>query len=115
MTDRERLLERIGECEKRSSRTWCFLIHEGELPSSVTDDPRAREEGTDAAHHALAALALTAQDSVCQQIIDIMDEHDRQLKERGYVDTPGGLEHMGDVWSLLGVWREQLQAGKECR
>ena len=46
------------------------------------------------------------------EILDIMATHDQQIAERGYVDTPGGLEHMGDVWKLLGRWRAELRASK---
>lgn len=50
----------------------------------------------------------TARREVCDEIIEIMAEYDRQEKGRG-VDTPGGLEHMGDVWGLLGRWRMMLE------
>lgn len=45
---------------------------------------------------------------VCEDIQIIMREYRRQLKERGDIDTPGGLEHMGDVWSLLDKWDRLL-------
>lgn len=44
---------------------------------------------------------------VCNEILAIMKEHDRQ-EERGYVDTPGGIEHKGDAFRLLGRWRTLL-------
>jgi hypothetical protein len=44
------------------------------------------------------------------EIVAIMKEYDRQMEDRGYVDTPGGLEHMGDVWSLLEGWRKLILA-----
>jgi|SRR5215472_6325043 len=50
-----------------------------------------------------------AQENVCRQILTIMETYREQEKE-GYVDTPGGLEHMGDVWRLLAEWDEQLRA-----
>lgn len=51
--------------------------------------------------------------SICDEIIAIMDEYDRQVKERGYVDTPGGLEHMGDVWNLLSGWRDRIKDSRQ--
>ena len=32
---------------------------------------------------------------VCHEIIQIMETYDEQIERNGYVDTPGGLEHMG--------------------
>ena len=46
-------------------------------------------------------------DTVCKEIVEIMEEYDRQ-NVKGYVDTPGGLEHMGDVWRLFDRWRDML-------
>lgn len=46
---------------------------------------------------------------VCQEVVRIMRMYDEQNR-RGYVDSPGGLEHMGDVWRLLGRWRDALLA-----
>lgn len=48
-----------------------------------------------------------AKSNVCDEILSIMEEYDRQ-NERGFVDTPGGLEHMGDVWRLLKRWQKIL-------
>ena len=45
---------------------------------------------------------------VCEELIDIMRVYDEQMEKRGYVDTPGGLEHMGDVWRLFERWRAAL-------
>ena len=50
-----------------------------------------------------------AMHTVCDEIIDIMRERDDQ-EARGIWGTPGGLEHMGDVWSLLARWRDVLLA-----
>lgn len=47
---------------------------------------------------------------VCSEILEIMRVYDEQLAKHGYVDTPGGLEHMGDVWRLLERWRDTLLA-----
>lgn len=54
-------------------------------------------------------MSEEAMKAVCAEITEIMAEHDRQMDERGYVDTPGGLEHMGDVWTLLDRWRNELK------
>jgi hypothetical protein len=44
---------------------------------------------------------------VCDDITDIMKTY-REQEAAGGVDTPGGLEHMGDVWSLLAKWDKKL-------
>ncbi len=58
-----------------------------------------------------------AMKAVCAEILDIMRVYDEQsAKNGGYVDTPGGLEHMGDVWRLLDGWRDAILSparGKE--
>jgi hypothetical protein len=54
-----------------------------------------------------------ARRAVCSEILDIMAEYDRQVKEDGYYDTPGGLEHMGDVWGLFRKWQGVLKGGKQ--
>lgn len=48
--------------------------------------------------------------SIGAEIIQIMETYDAQVARSGYPDTPGGLEHMRDVWSLLDGWRDQLRA-----
>lgn len=45
---------------------------------------------------------------IADEIMAIMEEYRRQ-EAAGYVDTPGGLEHMGDVWTLLAGWDESLR------
>lgn len=49
-----------------------------------------------------------AMKSICAEIQEIMRVYREQEAKQGYVDTPGGLEHMGDVWSLLTRWDKQL-------
>lgn len=52
-------------------------------------------------------------DQICDEIQEIMRTYDEQMeRNNGYVDTPGGLEHMGDVWSLLERWRTALVAAR---
>lgn len=48
-------------------------------------------------------------DKVCDEILAIMQVYHEQEAADG-VDTPGGLEHMGDVWRLLGKWEQMLKA-----
>lgn len=48
--------------------------------------------------------------AVASEIREIMATYREQLTKQGYVDTPGGLEHMGDVWRLLERWDEALAA-----
>lgn len=50
---------------------------------------------------------------VCDEILAIMNTYHEQEKVRGYVGTPGGLEHMGDVWSLFLRWEDMLLLSKE--
>lgn len=47
---------------------------------------------------------------VREELTDIMKEYRRQ-EDRGHVDSPGGLEHMGDVWRLMKRWDRLLQDG----
>lgn len=44
---------------------------------------------------------------ICDEISGIMEIY-REQEAKGYVDTPGGLEHMGDVWRLLRRWDDML-------
>lgn len=52
-----------------------------------------------------------AKTDVCEHILRIMRTYHEQ-DARGYVDTPGGLEHMGDVWNLLLKWEAKLTASE---
>ena len=45
---------------------------------------------------------------VCEEIMRIMKVY-REQEAKGYVDTPGGLEHMGDVWILFRKWEAVLK------
>ena len=51
-------------------------------------------------YHAMATIA--------SDILAIMQTFDEQMENDGDIDTPGGLEHMGDVWKLMREWRERL-------
>lgn len=53
------------------------------------------------AHDALVAVA--------DELHGIMDTYREQVAS-GNLGTPGGLEHMGDVWRLLARWDRVLRA-----
>jgi hypothetical protein len=46
---------------------------------------------------------------VCSEILAIMETYHEQDRSIRGVDTPGGLEHMGDVWGLLSKWEKMLK------
>lgn len=50
--------------------------------------------------------------SVCDDIQMIMETYRAQEAE-GSVDTPGGLEHMGDVWKQMHEWDEQITSARD--
>jgi dihydrofolate reductase (trimethoprim resistance protein) len=50
--------------------------------------------------------------SICDEIVEIDDERIRQ-EERGFVDSPGGFEHMGDVWNQISKWAAAIRARGE--
>ena len=46
--------------------------------------------------------------TVCGEIMRIMQTyHEQEATDRG-IGTPGGLEHMGDVWKLFHKWETRL-------
>jgi hypothetical protein len=49
-----------------------------------------------------------SQQQVCHEIQQIMEVY-REQEKAGRVDTPGGLEHMGDVWRTLARWDRILR------
>lgn len=49
--------------------------------------------------------------SVADEILAIMATYHEQ-EARGDIDTPGGLEHMGDVWRLLLKWESALRTNE---
>jgi hypothetical protein len=53
-------------------------------------------------------MKIDNMNEVCNEILDIMEVYDEQEAKRGYIDTPGGLEHMGDVWAKLRKWSKLL-------
>lgn len=46
---------------------------------------------------------------VCDEILEIMATYHEQEARPSGVDTPGGLEHMGDVWGLFSKWEAMLK------
>ena len=52
---------------------------------------------------------MKAKDEVCSEIQRIMRVYREQM-EADELGTPGGLEHMGDVWRLLEKWDVMLAA-----
>lgn len=55
----------------------------------------------------LDELRVSQKDTVCKEIQEIMVTY-REQEAAGSIDTPGGLEHMGDVWRLLRKWDKLL-------
>jgi hypothetical protein len=54
-----------------------------------------------------------SRDAICDEILRIMATyHEQENSSRG-VDTPGGLEHMGDVWGLFRKWEAMLRKSQE--
>ncbi len=47
-------------------------------------------------------------DKICAEVLTIMETYHEQEKSVSGVDTPGGLEHMGDVWKLFAKWERML-------
>lgn len=47
---------------------------------------------------------------IADEIVEIVEERDRQEAAGMWGGTPGGLEHMGDVWSLLSRWRDEIKS-----
>lgn len=54
--------------------------------------------------------AASVQAEICAEILDIMETYREQEASPRGVGTPGGLEHMGDVWRLLAGWGQCLKA-----
>jgi hypothetical protein len=50
-----------------------------------------------------------AMKEVCDEIADIMKTY-REQEASGSVDSPGGLEQMGDVWRLFRSWDKKLRS-----
>lgn len=55
-------------------------------------------------------MKIEAMQKVCNEIVAIMETYREQEASPLGVGTPGGLEHMGDVWRLLAKWERELKA-----
>jgi hypothetical protein len=53
-----------------------------------------------------------AKEAVINDILRIMRTYHEQEASRDGVGTPGGLEHMGDVWRLFAKWEAALKGGE---
>lgn len=51
---------------------------------------------------------LSAFERISEEIREIVQEYDNQIEARGYVDSPGGIEHKGDAFRLLRRWDAEL-------
>jgi hypothetical protein len=51
--------------------------------------------------------------AIREEILSICKEYHAQVDAHGYIDTPGGLEHMGDVWRLLLRWEQMIKKDME--
>lgn len=65
-------------------------------------------------YRARAKMNHLACRNICKEIVEIMDEYNRQMRERGHINTPGGFEHLGDVWSTFQRWDSWL-LGPMCK
>ena len=52
---------------------------------------------------------------VCNEILEIAATYHEQMEERGHIDTPGGIEHLGDVWRLILKWEDMLKKAEATR
>ena len=55
---------------------------------------------------------MEAREKVCAEIMAIMRTYHEQEESSRGIDTPGGLEHMGDVWKLFLKWEDMLAVKK---
>lgn len=78
------------------------------LPGAFLEPWHVRE------HNAVARAYLASEPAreIGAEIMEIMATYREQQASRHGVDTPGGLEHMGDVWKLLAEWDERLRAAE---
>lgn len=58
-------------------------------------------------------VKMLEEDPIMEEILKIMQTYHEQEATAYGVDTPGGLEHMGDVWHLFLKWEKAILAAKE--
>jgi hypothetical protein len=95
----------ISPCghQQRDPTTICDLCRQALESTRLADELRAK------GHRLTAEIA--AMRSVCDEIVMIMRTY-REQEAAGSVDTPGGLEHMGDVWKQLSEWDETIRKAR---
>ncbi len=92
-----------------------FIVH-GMLPSGLTDkaygypicDSMNRHHCISPEEDDANGKLIVATLNIGAEIKRIMEVYREQEATSYGVDTPGGLEHMGDVWSLLRRWDAEL-------
>lgn len=77
--------------------------HTGHIETMWPDCPNCELDAQEGFNHTIQEKQETMK-TVCAEIVEIAREYERQYEKRGYVDSPGGLEHMGDVWTQIQVW-----------
>jgi hypothetical protein len=54
-------------------------------------------------------MSKASMEYVCNEILDILECQAEQYAAGYYDGTPGGLEHMHDVWKLFWDWEKKLR------
>ncbi len=124
MTDSERIRKRLPDYFKALDLPWHLAA--SFLGEFVNDDEEPL--GIPSGHarnlfHVAKALSeelvvkrcapdplAEAREAVCSEIKQIMGTYREQDARPQGIGTPGGLEHMGDVWRLLRKWDDRLAA-----
>jgi predicted nuclease with TOPRIM domain len=79
-------------------------VREVETQNTALHDQLNQQENT----HAILTARLAQVEPVCTDILRIMKVYHEQAASPNGVDTPDGLEHMGDVWNLFHKWEHAL-------
>jgi hypothetical protein len=94
-----------------------FIVH-GQLPTGINTeygypicDSMNRHHGISPEEDESHGKTIVAALNIGAEIQEIMATY-RQQEAEGGVDTPGGLEHMGDVWRLLRTWDNEFRKAK---
>lgn len=103
-----RLQSRAREAEEKAIRAgW-------DLDTANADIMRISAELARERQRRVAAEAqLSRQSEVCSEIAYIMQTYREQQASGRGVDTPGGLEHMGDVWNLFAKWDAAMKEAEK--
>ena len=87
----------FGPCRKLTAATEIIShINHKEIQEIMVTYPKGQ-----------VITGVSQKDTVCKEIQEIMVTY-REQEAAGRIDTPGGLEHMGDVWRLLRKWDKLL-------